>query len=315
MKQKRRAGPRPDLDEFKTYEFLYEQLVVLKKSKKQLAEEIGVSQATINHWTAKYEFSVNFHSQSNIGKARPPHTDEVKLALSEKFKQLYAEGRRPINFKGREVRTCEICGTEFEVIKDSENSKQQEKTTCSRKCADRKHSLYMISQSPKVEKKVIVCKQCGREFMVFPSLAHLQFCSYECLFASRRGKTFEELYGSERADEIKVKLAKFRSAQSQIFVTRPVLRLVEALIPLIGPPELEYQIEKYTVDLCYPEAKLVIEVDGNYWHNYPDGLERDKVKNKYLEARGWKVLRYWESDILANVEDIALQIKEKKLND
>ena len=310
MKLMKRAGPRPDLDEYKTFDFLYHQLVVLGKSKKQLADELGISQPTMNAWTAPFDFGVNFHSQSNLGKPSLPLSDEAKFLLSEKIRQQYLNGRRPVNYKGREVRSCEICGSEFEVIRDSENEKQHDKTTCSRSCADKKHSLYMRSRPPTVEKVAVLCAQCGTPFEVYPSLAHLQFCSYECANANRQGKTYIELYGADRTLEIKQKLARARSQQSQNFMTRPVATLLATLTPLLGEPEIEYQIGIFAVDLCYPSLNIVIEVDGNYWHNFPFGLERDKRKTRALESSGWKVFRCWESDILADPVAVAVRIKE-----
>jgi very-short-patch-repair endonuclease len=110
---------------------------------------------------------------------------------------------------------------------------------------------------------------------------------------------------AERELEVKQKLASARSRQSQNFMTRPVLTLLSSLIPLLGEPEIEYQIGVYTVDICYPSLYVVIEVDGNYWHNFPFGLARDKRKTQFLEELGWKVFRYWEKDILSDPVAIA----------
>jgi len=50
-------------------------------------------------------------------------------------------------------------------------------------------------------------------------------------------------------------------------------------------------------DIYIPKYKLIIECDGVYWHNYPYGLERDKIKDKYFKENGYNVLRLWEHDI------------------
>lgn len=34
-------------------------------------------------------------------------------------------------------------------------------------------------------------------------------------------------------------------------------------------PEKEYPIGPYYVDFCFPENKLVIEADGDWWHANP----------------------------------------------
>ena len=51
------------------------------------------------------------------------------------------------------------------------------------------------------------------------------------------------------------------------------------------------------VDFFLPEYNLIIFVDGNYWHKRPQAIGRDKGINIYLKNAGYKVLRFWESDI------------------
>ena len=53
----------------------------------------------------------------------------------------------------------------------------------------------------------------------------------------------------------------------------------------------------YQCDILIPSEKLVIECDGDYWHKYPIGLEKDHVRTKELIEKGFKVLRLWEKDI------------------
>jgi len=50
-------------------------------------------------------------------------------------------------------------------------------------------------------------------------------------------------------------------------------------------------------DFAIPSKKLLIECDGNYWHNYPKGLPKDKIRNRQTKQAGWNMLRLWESDI------------------
>lgn len=77
-------------------------------------------------------------------------------------------------------------------------------------------------------------------------------------------------------------------------------------------------------DLVFSRAKVVVFCDGDFWHGknladriskLEDGhnapywvakitrnVERDAEQKASLEADGWVVLRFWESDILKNVE-------------
>lgn len=53
----------------------------------------------------------------------------------------------------------------------------------------------------------------------------------------------------------------------------------------------------YQCDILIPSINLVIECDGNYWHNYPIGRDIDHIRTKELLEKGFKVLRLWEVEI------------------
>ena len=60
-------------------------------------------------------------------------------------------------------------------------------------------------------------------------------------------------------------------------------------------------IGNYIVDFCAPRKKLIIELDGS---QHLEQQEYDEERTKYLEARGYRVLRFWNHDVLNNTEDI-----------
>jgi very-short-patch-repair endonuclease len=67
-------------------------------------------------------------------------------------------------------------------------------------------------------------------------------------------------------------------------------------------------IGPYIADfLCYA-VKLVIEVDGGQ-HGMEDGLERDRQRTAWLEANGYRVIRFWNNDVLGNIEGVAEMIE------
>ena len=63
------------------------------------------------------------------------------------------------------------------------------------------------------------------------------------------------------------------------------------------------------IDEADIENKIAIFVDGNYWHNYPNLYPWDKTVNTCLINKGWKVYRFWESNINKNSEKIILELK------
>ncbi len=57
---------------------------------------------------------------------------------------------------------------------------------------------------------------------------------------------------------------------------------------------------RYNCDIYIPEANLIIEADGIFYHNYPDGKSIDKERNIELKKMGYNILRLWEHDIRHN---------------
>ena len=57
----------------------------------------------------------------------------------------------------------------------------------------------------------------------------------------------------------------------------------------------------WVADALIPGARVVIECDGEYWHSRPEMQERDRKKDRYLVSRGYKVLRFPEAAIRADV--------------
>jgi very-short-patch-repair endonuclease len=62
-------------------------------------------------------------------------------------------------------------------------------------------------------------------------------------------------------------------------------------------------IDKYVVDFCSAEAKLIIELDGGQ-HATRDETNRTAI----LEVMGYLVLRFWNNDVLQNTEGVLEEI-------
>lgn len=50
-------------------------------------------------------------------------------------------------------------------------------------------------------------------------------------------------------------------------------------------------------DIVIPDAKIIIQCDGDYWHNIPKVKERDRLQDCDFKAMGWKVYRFWGYEI------------------
>lgn len=61
----------------------------------------------------------------------------------------------------------------------------------------------------------------------------------------------------------------------------------------------------FIIDLACREARFGIEFDGSQHH---DMIEADARRTRYLEQQGWRIIRLWNSDVLANPEGAVLHI-------
>jgi very-short-patch-repair endonuclease len=69
----------------------------------------------------------------------------------------------------------------------------------------------------------------------------------------------------------------------------------------------QHAIGKYIVDFCAPRKKLVIELDGS---QHIDQEDYDAKRTEYLASRGYKVVRFWNSDVMNNVENVIAAIHQ-----
>ncbi|HKW94169.1 MAG TPA: endonuclease domain-containing protein [Methylomirabilota bacterium] len=60
-------------------------------------------------------------------------------------------------------------------------------------------------------------------------------------------------------------------------------------------------IGPYIVDLCCRERKLVVELDGG---QHTVQLVYDADRTAVLTERGYRVLRFWDNDVLANTDGV-----------
>lgn len=64
------------------------------------------------------------------------------------------------------------------------------------------------------------------------------------------------------------------------------------------------QIGDYIVDFVCFGARLIVEADGS---QHADNAADDK-RTDWLETEGFRILRFWNTDILTNSEGVAMAI-------
>ena len=62
-------------------------------------------------------------------------------------------------------------------------------------------------------------------------------------------------------------------------------------------------IGPYIVDFFCPSVKLIIELDGGQ-HGADRARSYDEDRTRFLEQRGYRVLRFWNHDVLKNRDTV-----------
>lgn len=70
----------------------------------------------------------------------------------------------------------------------------------------------------------------------------------------------------------------------------------------------QYVIGNYIVDFFFRESLVVVEIDGGY-HLDPEQKEKDEVRQKWLEEKGYAVLRFTNEQILNDIENVITIIR------
>ncbi len=69
----------------------------------------------------------------------------------------------------------------------------------------------------------------------------------------------------------------------------------------------QFPIGGYIVDFACPKHKLIIEVDGSQ-HGHIEGVARDGQRSNRLERDGWTILRFWNDDVLRDIDSVCTHI-------
>jgi DNA mismatch endonuclease (patch repair protein) len=145
--------------------------------------------------------------------------------------------------------------------------------------------------------------------------------------AGRKARTTPSYTKLSPASENASKAARASSKKRD---TKPELLLRRACWAL----GLRYRVDVDKLpgrpDLVFKKARLLVFVDGDFWHGrnleariaklerghnakywvakVSANVARDQRNNLYLQENGWRVLRFWESEVIADAEGVAAKI-------
>lgn len=71
----------------------------------------------------------------------------------------------------------------------------------------------------------------------------------------------------------------------------------------------QHPVAGYVFDFACEELCLGIELDGGQ-HNNARGQQQDTKRTARLEADGWHVLRFWNHDVIENLDGVLTMIAD-----
>lgn len=209
----------------------------------------------------------------------------------------YRASARPQRRTGEE-RACQRCGSAFYVSKGRVDL--GEGRFCSLDCHNADQGRRKTEHQ---------CKICGGTFRWSPSRSasgnyNITYCSLAC-----RDKD------PERRDYLIAMQTK-----QQLARTNKVEEAGYALLDAIGA-DYERQLPfrgKFTPDATLAEAQLIVQFDGDYWHDRKGTSTEARIRRRvaldhsqdaYIRACGWDVVRVWASDLSADPAACAEKIR------
>ena len=249
---------------------------------------------------------------SILGKHADKHTSDEYTKAEYKRDLLIANGRPP--------KICCVCNKET-VIPKGEN----EYPLYHRECYELKISQQFGDTNPNYKggKLEVACAHCKKVLFKHPShlSRELKFCStscstsYYCVLENQTPEVTERLknakarleanrYDPAVKEKIAVGQAKaFKGGCSKLEID--IFNKIKELMPNATNSEA---IGFYTVDILID--KIVVEVQGDYWHTLPGAKGKDKRKNTYLVNKGYEVIYIWEHE-WHEAEDKEILLKSK----
>jgi very-short-patch-repair endonuclease len=66
-------------------------------------------------------------------------------------------------------------------------------------------------------------------------------------------------------------------------------------------------IGPYVVDFINFDSRLVVEIDGGH-HGQDNMRNKDKKRTMWLQQRGYQVIRFWDNEVLQNIDGVLEKI-------
>jgi len=233
----------------------------------------------------------------------------LECELEYKHKQSY------------EVRKCEICDEEFEILKSSTQK------MCSIQCQGKWQSINLVGENANgynhdwsKEDRTLTCEWCGKVHQAKPYQIEngRRFCSDEC-----RQDWFAKEFSISEENMERARIQAVKNLSDGIMnKTDTSIQILtnKMLNELHIEYDNEYNCKYVAIDNYLKDYNLMIEVNGQYWHtdprfykeiNYEMQVKRikmDKIKHTYIKNNyDIEILYLWEDDI-NNKPDMCIKL-------
>lgn len=214
--------------------------------------------------------------------------------------------------KRRKPKRCEQCGSDF-------SPRRPESKYCSPEC---------VTQSL-VNSQEYSCTYCSNAVSKPANHASKnKFCSWECSnqWSKRnQAEAFCEVCG-QTCHVSKSRQKDFSCCSKSCLEKLKTNRVEKLAYSTLQTANIHFVEQheinnKFIVDAYLPNHRVVLQVDGDYWHGnpatYPEptsmqkkNIARDKSSDAYLHKCGYKVVRIWESELKQNPQILVRKIKD-----
>ena len=141
-----------------------------------------------------------------------------------------------------------------------------------------------------------------------------------------RSKTIRKKKKLTREEIIKRNIERSKKPHPKYGTSKLEKKFAKEFLEKLGI-KYEEQFEAKDIKRFYDfklEGRILIEVDGSYWHSYGKVYEEmnpmqkrnarvDEIKNKWAHSNGYKLIRIWEHDINNNPQKV-FEVLRKELN-
>jgi very-short-patch-repair endonuclease len=201
--------------------------------------------------------------------------------------QCYRKNR-PTRKTGKIV-NCDFC--KKEVYKTQSSLKKAKNNFCSSICANKYQGK---------DKLDFICKTCGEKFKWSKSRiqqANPTFCSMDCR-------------NQDKNHMINCGIQSSLIQQKKRGLNKLEIRGREILQDIgLEFNEQVLMFDKFLVDVLLKDKKIIIQWDGEYWHNKPKRKKLDESQDAYFKKCEYKVLRITDNQIKNNIKGVYANIK------